>query len=520
MARLRQQYPQNYISNTYINTEFESIIRYLNAAELGNKTVAELLAQIFNDEGEFEGPIEFRVDNTAGLQYRIGEFTVAEAEEGWVTIAPIADLRGPSGLDVGQIDGPIFYNREDIIVVGTPNVVTYASLDANAETILVYRNGLLLKESDYSLDFNTGIITFIYNLANNDAMTIYSIRTIPTSNFNRTDFLAVVPTSVVAFPHGPDDSLLVYNNGLLQREGALYDYTHDDVTDTVTFLSPLAPGDEVTIFTADAQTSTTVGGLMLEDEYTDGNGFITYSTLSIADGEITQAKVSGLSASLTLKANITVAALTPVSAVSGDLWLDTSQVPNILKFYDGVQWLSTNPTNSLPTFLISNANQYLRVNGTGTALEYGDLDLSSVVPKTYMGASNGVASLDSGGKLPTSQLPDVYSQSTLPFLSRWETGLATTANATYFVSYVYKQILRIDGISFKLSAGTCDVRISVDGTPLGSTYAVTTSLQQQALGSAIQVDGSTVAKRIEIAVTNQAGAGILEIGLAAASVTA
>ena len=60
MARLRQQFPSNYSSSTNINTELENIIRYVNAAELGEKTLSELLGQLFNSSGEWEGPVEFK----------------------------------------------------------------------------------------------------------------------------------------------------------------------------------------------------------------------------------------------------------------------------------------------------------------------------------------------------------------------------------------------------------------------------------------------------------------------------
>ena len=61
MARLRQQHPQNYVSSGNIHTDFENVIRYINAAELGDKTVGELLAVLFNETGDFTGPIEIRV---------------------------------------------------------------------------------------------------------------------------------------------------------------------------------------------------------------------------------------------------------------------------------------------------------------------------------------------------------------------------------------------------------------------------------------------------------------------------
>ncbi len=518
MARLRQQYPQNYVSSSYINTEFENLIRYINSAEFGNKTLSELLGQLFDDNGDFRGPIEFRLDTDSGLQYRVG--TYKDAEEGWITIAAIDELRGPAGQNLGTIEGPLFYNRQDIVVSGTPDNVTYSEVDVEAESIVVYRNGLLLAEDDYSLNPATGVITFDYNLVNADKISVYSIREKIVGDYRRMDFVAVSTVSTVAFASTPEDTLLVYRNGLLQRMGGSYDYTVDPNQDTITFFTPLDPGDLVTVIVADNTSVKNVGGIMLEDQYTDSNGSILYDKLVIANGEIPQAKVLNLTSDLTSKAKITVSATTPLAPASGNLWLDTSQVPNVLKFYDGTSWLLTSPSSSLPTFAVSNANQYIRVNGTGTGLEYGNVDLSAVVPKTYMGAANGVASLDSSGKLPTNQLPDVYSVSSIPFMSKWSTGdTNTTANGTYYVGYIFKQIIRIDGICLKLSAGTCDVRISVDGTPVGSTYNVTTSLQNATIGSPIQVDGTTTGRRVEIAVTNQSSAGILEGALAVATLS-
>jgi len=72
MTRLRQQYPQNYGSSGNISTEFENITRYINTAELGDKTVGELLSTIFDANGTWSGPVEMRLDSSAGLQYRVG----------------------------------------------------------------------------------------------------------------------------------------------------------------------------------------------------------------------------------------------------------------------------------------------------------------------------------------------------------------------------------------------------------------------------------------------------------------
>ena len=57
MARLRQQFPANYVSSWNIHTEFENFVKYINAAELGNKTISELLTVLFDESGVFDGPI-------------------------------------------------------------------------------------------------------------------------------------------------------------------------------------------------------------------------------------------------------------------------------------------------------------------------------------------------------------------------------------------------------------------------------------------------------------------------------
>ena len=139
MARLRQQYPQNYGSSTNINTEFESVVRYLNAAELGENTVGELLAKIFDEGGNFDGPIQITFDSTDGLKYRIGEYT--NTEDGWIVLASAASLRGPDGKAVGEIGAPIFFGRADTVAAGGQTVVDYAH--DSGDELLVYVDGVL-----------------------------------------------------------------------------------------------------------------------------------------------------------------------------------------------------------------------------------------------------------------------------------------------------------------------------------------------------------------------------------------
>jgi len=610
MARLRQQHPQNYVNSGNIHTDFENVIRYLNSAELGDKTVSELLRVIFDEEGVFNGPIQMRVDTNEGLQYRVGQY--ADDSEGWYSLVDIGSLRGPAGQSVGNVEGPFFFNRKDTIIgstvtavnvtaagtgytsaglaitlgtpddpdgvqatatatlggangdeitaitivnagsgyaaaptvtitggngsgatatatVGSPNAVVPYTFDPSTDEIVVYRNGILLYDSiassaQYVKNSVAGTVTLqnlTPSIALGDKVSIYSIRSQAVTNYRRADELIAQTQQSVAFIHSTDEKLLVFRNGVLQQEGGSADYLASSSVGTITFLdtsNPLTSGEIVTIITVENQSIKTVAGLMFEDEYTDTSGFIRYNKLSIQNNEIPQNKVSNLSTSLAGKANLVSQQSTPSAPVTGDLWLDTNLSPAILKFYDGTQWLETSPESSLPTFVQTNANEYVRVNGTGTGLEYGDIDFSALVPKTYMGAANGVATLDTGGKMPVNQLPETFSTQSIPFFSVWEDSAAAIGNKTYFVTRLWKQTIRIDGIAYKLNSGSCTLQLSVDGTPVGNTYNVTTALQNDNLATVIEIDATVASKRLELVVTNNSSGQTLEVSIAAATV--
>jgi hypothetical protein len=611
MARLRQQHPQNYVNSGNIHTDFENLIRYVNSAELGNKTIGELFGILFNEEGVFRGPVQMRLDAQSGIQYRIGQYN--SEEEGWATIATLASLRGPAGASVGNVEGPFFFNRQDIEIggpvasvtvsapgsaytaaptvtfsspddpngvvaagtatlggtngdevvsvsvttagtgysspptvtisggngagatatstLGSPVSVVNYSFDPSTTDIVVYRNGILLHgltsagtaaQYTYSTTNNTVSVTNVSPaLANGDKISVYSVRSQAVTNFRRVDNEISGATTLISFVHTTDEKILVWRNGVLQEEGGNADYLASATANTITFLdpnNPLGVGDKVTVLTVENQSLKTVAGLMFEDEYTDANGFINWAKISVADNQIPQSKVSNLATSLAGKANNTNSLTAPLSPATGDLWLDISQVPAVLKFYDGTQWLETSPESSLPTFVQSNASQYVRVNGTGTSLEYGDIDFSALVPKTYMGAANGVATLDTSGKLPPNQLPEIFSTISLPFFSVWEQSSASVTNKTYFVTRMWKQTIRIDGLSFKLAGGSCTIQLAVDGSTIGSTYSVSSTAQSLSLTTIIEIDATTSGRRLELVVTNASSATSLEVGIAAATV--
>lgn len=512
MARLRQQNPQNYLTSQNIDAEFASVIRYLNAAELGNKTLGELIAQLFDEEGVWDGPIEFRRDSSAGLQYRVGEYTSPEA--GWQTIATLAELRGEAGQNVGEIGAPIFQARADYTATAGQTVFVYAHVAT--DDLIVYKNGVLQRPGalfDYvSSTASGGTVTFNAGLAVNDKVTIFKVRTTAITGYRRTDTLTTAAQAVFPFIFPSSDaSVVVYRNGILQREGGSFDYTAQPTQNTITFTSAIPANNLVTILTVENVSAQAVSGLMLEGTYTDtSSGLIPFAKIAVADGAIAQAKVTGLVGSLATRAKLTVSATAPVSPGTGDLWHDTSQAPNQLKFWDGAQWLRTSPESSLPTFTAANANQFVKVNGTGTALTYGAIDLSSVVPLTQKGAANGVASLDSTGRLPASQLPNE-----LATASYYDRRAGAVTNGNYVTTRIFRQSVRIDGISAFTGAGSLQLTIQVNGVDQGSPLSISTSVNNAVLASPIEVDAETASKSIGFKVTSASSAADLEVVLAA-----
>jgi hypothetical protein len=371
MARLRQLYAGQYTSSGNIGAEFEALVRYLNSAEVGNKTLAELLQQLFDENGNFDGPIEFRYDATTGLQYRIGDY--ADPEAAWILLVDAEDLRGTPGLAVGTIGAPIFQSRADYIPTSGQTNFDYAH--ALSDDILCYKNGLLLRPTfDYTTNATggtggTGVVTLTAPALTSDRITIFKVRANDVTGYSRSDTLTATSQSVFPFIQPEGASLIVYRNGILQREGAGNDYIANPGSNTITFLTAVPSGTLVSILNIQNTAKTAVSGLMMEDQYTDlTTGLIRFDRLSIASNAIPAAKVAGLSTLITEAARISSGALAPSSPTVGRLWLDTTPSPAQLKVWDGLQWLRTSPQTAVPSFSASNALQFIRVNGTGTAL--------------------------------------------------------------------------------------------------------------------------------------------------------
>jgi hypothetical protein len=513
MARIRQQYPQNYGSSGNISTEFENVIRYLNSAELGNKTIGELLAQIFDTNGDFDGPVELRKDTSGGIQYRVGNWDAPN--DGWQTILSLSEIRGEPGSDVGTLGAPIFHSRQDYIATAAQTIFSYAH--AASDELLVYVNGVLRRPGaiyDYTSDPTAGTITFTAGRTVNDKVTVFKVRSTAITGYRRQDYFTVGNQTVFGFDFEADTQLVVFKNGILQREGGSYDYTLQPNNNTVTFNATIPASNLVSIVVVENRASQAITGLMLESNFCDlTTGLIQFSKIGLADSAIAQAKVSGLVTALSASAKLTVSASTPASPATGNLWLDTSQTPNQLKFYNGTAWLRTSVENALPSFASANAGQYVRVNGTGTGLEYASVDLSSVIPLTSRGAANGVASLDSSGRLPSTQLPTALSS-----FSYYST-VASPSNTSYTINRIFKQKIKLEAIAVRLTSGSCTVQIAVNGVATGSTYSVSSTPTEVSIASPIEIDASAASKTIGFIVTGASSPTVLDVVLSGSILT-
>lgn len=517
MARLKVLYPGNHTSSGNIGADVENIVRYINSAELGDETLAELMRKLFDSDGILKAPVELRNDPIEGLQYRVGEY--AEKEEGWKQLATVEAIRGAAGSDVGTIGAPLFSARTDVVIneaddegdIAYPTGTTvFNYIHEDADAIVVYLNGALLAEGDYTNSPTANTVTLNDATDADDLITIYKVQSANDSGYTREDVIAGQSQAVFPFVHNEDQKVLVYRNGVLQRQGGTNDYTQQPANSTITFTSALTEGDLVTFIIVEDTSQVRVSGLMTEDKFTNTDGLIPYTKLAVQDAQIPRAKVEGVTELLANRGRVYVSASEPTSANAGDMWVDTAASPNVLKFYNGTGWLLTSPDTGIPAFGTTNALQFLRVNSTGGGLEFANVDFTSLVPKTYIGAADGVAGLDSTGRLPIAQLPDTFATRSFFFK---QTGSIT--NGAYTITRAFKQNVRIDAIAAKSSSGTANIQMKINGINAGDVIPVSSTLTEQNLSASIAIDATTTSREVAFEVTSASSLNDIEVTLAA-----
>ena len=512
MSRLRQLRAYEYGSSSAIQTEFESIVRYLQNAEVGGQTLSETINKITDDNGNLQSNVALRNDATNGIQYRVGEYTDPEA--GWTTIISAADLRGPSGVAVGEIGAPIFNSRVDFTVVTTLSdpvdnteilaggtVFNYSHLES--DELLVYKNGILLTPTvDYTSDHNgnsgTGTVTLTSAFATadptitTDNFTIYKVRSTAITNFRRLDATNDTGADLAFVSFDLDDStqILVYVSGILYREPD--DYSRDPINDRVVFTANqyIPQGSNYTIITVENADVQTVTGIMMESAYTDiTTGLIQFNKLGITDGAITQPKVQNLQTDLAARAKLFTTTPTAADLASGIVddafYKRTVNNATEVVYYDGTSSIVLNPSTSLPTASDTDVNKVVTVDSAGSYV-LSLVDLSGVVEIADKNAANGVAALDENAKIKSDQYAMSGDNSLLSrfsgsphveFFYDPQQGSDPPTSAViplgdYRVERFYGQNFKITGLEIRCSGGSGNIRLKKSGAVVGDTHTV------------------------------------------------
>lgn len=499
MAGIRQTAAFEYASSDKVQTEFENVIRYLQQAEVGSKTLGEIIEGLTDDDGNLNADISFRVDSAAGLQFKAGE------TGDWTTIAPLSDIRGEAGQNVGDIGAPIFNGRQDYIIGTTIDPTTSVAYPDNTatlqyahtadDTLVVFEDGILKRDpEDYSTDATAGTVTFVTPLTiaggtggSPQTVTIYKIRATAITSFQRVDY--VVAGQERAFSFAMDDSteIQVYFNGFLMREGGGNDYIRDNDNDTVTFNlddqgnSPTTTNDVISIITVENTANQVVAGLMLEQAFTNQQtGKILFDKLELADGAIAQAKVANLTTDLAGKAGLsdTTAggALLSAGPINTFYLEDVSGSPRLRFKVSETQNVDINPAIDIPSPSSANSGKFIRVSAAG-AYELSALTdvLSGYITIAQKDAANGVPSLDSNLLINIDRIPSFSVLQKYPLMIMDETISSPAASTSYRIKRISGARVRLKQIWAYVDTGTLDLDILVGGVSMNQSIPVTST---------------------------------------------
>lgn len=531
MAGIRQTAAFEYASSDKVQTEFENVIRYLQQAEVGGKTLGEVIDNLTDDNGNLNSNVEFKLDSSAGLQFRVGE------TGDFTTIAALSQLRGEAGQNVGDIGAPIFNGRQDYIIgttlrasdgVAYPSGTTVLEYNHTSDdTIVVFRNGLLQVEgdtNDYVTSATNNTVTFSDDLTTTDnsgdaeTVTIYKIRATAITSFQRTDFEVASNQSIFPFVMDDTTEIQVYQGGILQREGGGNDYVRDNNANTVTMNEQLTPGDLLSIITVENTANQVVAGLMLEQVFTNTqSGKILFDKLEIADNAIPEAKVDGLTTSLANKAGLSDVAAGGTALSAGPINTfyieDVSGSPRLRFKVSESQNVDINPAVDIPSPSSANSGKFIRVSAAG-AYELSALTdvLSGYITTSQKDAANGVPSLDSNLLINIDRIPSFSVLQQYPLLimdKEIGTAASPVTDATdYRIKRISGARVRINKIYAVVAdgSGTLSLDIKVGGVSQSQSFAVTTSSNSAFTPSSpIIIDARTGPVNLEVAVSSLSG---------------
>ena len=525
MAGIRQTAAFEYASSDKVQTEFENVIRYLQQAEVGSKTLGEIVEGLTDADGNLNADISFRVDSAAGLQFKIGETGA------FTTIAPLADIRGEAGQNVGDIGAPIFNGRQDYVIGTTVDPTTSAAYPDNTtvlqyahtadDTLVVFEDGILKRDpEDYTTSAASGTVTFVSPLTiaggtggSPQTVTIYKFRATAITSFQRVDYVVAGQERAFSFAMDASTEIQVYFNGFLMREGGGNDYIRDNDNDTVTFNlddqgnSPTATNDVISIITVENTANQVVAGLMLEQAFTNQQtGKILFDKLELADGDIAQAKVNGLTTGLAAKAGLsdTTSGGTALSAgPSNTFYLeDVSGSPRLRFKVSETQNVDINPAIDIPSPSSSSSGRFIRVSAAG-AYELSSLTdvLSGYITTAQKDAANGVPSLDSNLLINIARIPSFSVLQQYPMLMMDAQVAAPNTNEVR-MKRISGARIKIKKIHAVLDAGTLTLDVNVGGVGQSLAIAVSSTAVSIVPASDIIIDARTGPINIGIIASN------------------
>ena len=180
-----------------------------------------MLGKIFDADGNWSGPVEFRKDSSAGIQYRIG--TYSDASLGWQTLVTLDEIRGAAGQQSSEIGAPIFYARQDSAATSGQTEFDYAFV--STDELLVYVNGVLQQEgalNDYTKSTtggstSNGSVTFNSAVTAGQVVSIFKVRATSITGYTRSDTVTTATQINFPFTFDVNTKLQVYKNGILQK---------------------------------------------------------------------------------------------------------------------------------------------------------------------------------------------------------------------------------------------------------------------------------------------------------------
>jgi hypothetical protein len=432
-----------------------SLDSYIENAEIGDKTLAELLDQVFDSSGNFDGALfEFRIDAATE------QFQVNVANSGWQNIHAFFRTRGDwaSGTAYTRLDMVKYLSKFYICIEGHVSAGTFDL--AKWQDIL----------DDTPLDQAVADAQFYANQAIAAVASISGAVNIPIQTFtgdgtDPTFNLTVVPSSAQA--------LLVTIDNVVQEPAIAYSV----LGNVVTFTTPPPAGTKITVrylggtlnqmpvvtkpatftLTADdnfhvlnCTANLTINGLAAA---TAGNGFlcvVKHNGFSITVDPASTEQVDGVA--------------TKVFTSDFFLWCD------------GSKWLTFAPGGSSVSSVFSRVGAVTAQNGDYTAAQITNVPAGNLAATTVQAAINeldtqklSIGHAGLGGTAHANATPG-----TAGFMSATDKtkldGIEANATADMTANEILTALQTVDGPSSGLDADTLDGQHAADFAAAGHSH--------------------------------------------------